>query len=156
MTFAAAWTLGAAEDPAGWTAAKWGMTDAQILQALPGQAVPLDPPQIHGLARVQIKSLDLAGTKFSVTFVSDEKGCLSSVLLHPSDKGPLDSLFQTLENMLVEKYGRPWSSNADHETKIQWSLKATTITLSHLKYPGLPVEILNLQYKRKDPDLDKM
>jgi hypothetical protein len=145
----------AADDPGGWTAAKWGMTDAQILQAVP-TATRLDPPDAD--AHVQIKSFPLAGSDFHVLFQSDKDGRLQAVLLSPigTPSEGFDYLFQNLQNLLVEKYGRPWSSTEGHQTKIQWSLKTTTITLSQAKFPGIDIQILNLHYKRKDPDLEKM
>lgn len=149
----------AADDPAGWNGAKWGMTEEQILQALPGQAVRLDPPEKFNHARVHIPTLDLAGASFHVYFVPDEKGGLNSVLLSPEKEPPIgfDFLFQSLQNLLVEKYGQPWVSTEGHNTEIRWSLKTTTITLSRIKFPEFPnLQIISLQYKRKDPDLDKL
>ena len=148
-------TAMAADDPGGWTAAKWGMTDAQILAAIPS-ATRLDPPDAG--AHVHIKSFDLAGAAFHVLFQSDKDGRLQAVLLSPvgDPAEGIDHLFQTLQHLLVEKYGRPWTSTEGHETEIQWSLKTTTIALSRVKFPGMDIQILNLHYKRKSADLDKM
>ena len=142
-------------DPGGWTAAKWGMSDAQILAAIPA-ATRLDPPDAG--AHVHIKSFDLAGAAFHVLFQTDQDGRLQAVLLSPvgDPAEGIDYLFQTIQNLLVEKYGRPWTSTEAHETEIQWSLKTTTITLSRVKFPGIDIQILNLHYKRKSADLDKM
>jgi len=142
-------------DPGGWTAAKWGMTDAQILAAIPA-ATRLDPPDAG--AHVHIKSFDLVGASFHVLFQSDKDGHLQAVLLSPVEPPAegIDYLFQNLQNLLVEKYGRPWTSTEGHETEIQWSLKTTTVTLSRIKFPGMDIQILNLHYKRRSADLDKM
>ena len=152
----------AADDPGGWTAAKWGMTDAQILQAIPA-ATRLDPPEKNTHAGVQIESLELSGKDFHVLFVPDSKGLLNSVLLVPAAKYEgrgLDGLFKDLEQLLVEKYGRPWITNAGKELKQtvdQWSLKTTTIILSLAWSPLAPeMQIITLQYRRKAADLDKM
>jgi len=143
------------QDPGGWTAAKWGMTDAQVLAAIP-VATSLDPPDAG--AHVHIKSFDLAGAAFHVLFQADKDGRLQSVLLSPvgTPAEGINYLFQNLQNLLVEKYGRPWTSTEGHGTEIQWSLKTTTITLSRVKFPGIDIQILNLHYKRKSVDLDKM
>jgi hypothetical protein len=73
----------------------------------------------------------------------------------PPSQG-IDYLFQELQNLLVEKYGRPWTSSEGHQTEIQWSLKTTTITLSRVKFPGISIQLLDLQYKKKSANLDKM
>ncbi len=145
----------AADDPGGWTAAKWGMTDAQILQAIPA-ATRLDPPEKVNHARVHIESFDLAGAIFHVYFVPGKDG-LENVILSPRkpDEG-FASLFQRLQELLVQKYGRPWISTEDRTTELQWSLKTTTLTLSLSRIPAIDMEILTLQYKKKSADLDKM
>jgi hypothetical protein len=148
----------AAEDPGGWSKAKWGMSDEEILAALPGQAVRLDPPEKYLGSRVHIPSFELAGSEFEVHFVPDKAGRLSSVLLSPvgTPSEGFDYLFQSLENLLVAKYGRPWKSTEARSERIQWSLKTTTITLSRSKFPGFDIQILNLQYKVRPADLDKL
>jgi len=147
--FAAA--LSAADDPGGWTAAKWGMTDAQILAALPGQAVRLDPPEKLNRSSVHIPELDVAGTKFHVYFTPDKDGLLSSVLFSPigSPAQGLDAVFQELQNLLVDKYGRPWKTDEQGNSEIQWSFPTTVITLSRIKVSGFGTQFVHLQYKRK-------
>ncbi len=156
LALAAADTL-AADDPGGWTAAKWGMTGAQILTAFPGQAAPLDPPDSVNHAHVQIREFDLAGAAFRVYFVPDKDDHLASVLLTPS-KPPAsgnEAMFQHLQELLVEKYGHPWSSTVGGRTQLQWSLKTTTITLSLAHIAG-GLTFLSLGYRQRSADLDKM
>ena len=156
MILATAAVLVAADDPGGWTAAKWGMTDEQILQAVPA-ATRLDPPEKFNHARVHIPSFDLAGSRFHVYFIPGPAGQLDQVLLsaEPCDAG-YDVLFQQLQELLVQKYGRPWSSAEGNTTEFQWSLKTTTITLSRTKNQAINIEFLHLQYSKKSADLDKM
>ena len=149
-------TAVAADDPGGWTAAKWGMTDDQLLAAFPGQAARLDPPDAG--AHVHIKPLQLSGADFHVLFQSDKDGRLTSVLLSPIGQPPqgYDLLFQSLQNLLSEKYGRPWKSDSADKTEFQWSLKTTIISLSRIQIAGLSPQIINLHYRQKPADLDKM
>ena len=146
----------AADDPGGWTAARWGMTDAQILQAIP-EAPRLDPPEKVNHARVHIEAFDLAGAIFHVYFVPGKDGTLDSVLLSPQQ--PAEGfvyLFQHLQELLVQKYGRPWTSKEGATSELQWSLKITTISLSLASIPAINLQILTLQYRKKSADLDKM
>jgi hypothetical protein len=148
----------AADDPAGWSKARWGMTDQQIIDGFAGQAVRLDPPDKVNGARVWIESLDLAGTNFQVYMVPDKDGRLSSVLLSPRDLADgTDSLFQTLGELLVQKYGRPWKTGEeDGITEEQWTFSTTVVTLTRGKLPMTKTRIVNIQYRKKSPDLDKL
>ena len=151
MMGVAAALAAAADDPAGWTTAKWGMTAEQILAAVP-QAQRLDPPEKNG-ARVHIPELDLAGGQFHVYFVPDKDGLLRAVVLTTPITPPpagFDSLVQNLQNLLVEKYGRPWKSDGEVATEFEWSFATTTITLSRMKFEGKTLSV-TLRYRKKDP-----
>jgi hypothetical protein len=139
----------AADDPGGWTKAKWGMTDAQILAAFPGQAVRLDPPDAG--AHIAIKAFDLAGSPFYVRFLTDPESGLNRVVVHAPHLSSerLDLLFQNLQNMLVEKYGRPWKSAEFGESELQWSFPSTTITLGRTKVTGFGTQFLTLIYVKR-------
>ncbi len=64
----------APEDPGGWRAAKWGMTEEEVLAALPGQAARLPGLHKDGTASVVIEPLIIAGHDFRVTFVPARVG----------------------------------------------------------------------------------
>jgi hypothetical protein len=149
MGLAAALAATAADDPCGWTTARWGMTADQILAAVP-QSQRLDQPERNG-ARITVPSLDLAGAKFHVWFIPDDHELLRAVVLDSGVTPPgagFDSLFQDLENMLVEKYGRPWKSD-EVATELQWSFQTTTLTLSRMKFHGQTLSVA-IHYRRKD------
>jgi hypothetical protein len=147
---AAAAAAFAADDPGGWTKAKWGMTDDQILAAFPGQAVRLDPPDAG--AHIGIKTFDLADSPFDVRFLSDAAGLRKVVLTALSQPSPrLDALFQDLENLLVDKYGRPWKSDEAGDTDFQWSFPTTTITLGRTKVSGFGTQFVSLIYAKRQP-----
>jgi len=148
----------AADDPGGWTGAKWGMSADQILQALPDQAVRLNPPEKYNHATAHIPSFQLAGASFHVYFIPDNDGHLKSVVFSPLDvtREGLDFLFQRLQNLLIEKYGRPWKSTEQANTEIQWTFKTTTIILSRTQVKDFGTQFVSLRYKQKESDLDKM
>ncbi|HTX34337.1 MAG TPA: hypothetical protein VME43_04920 [Bryobacteraceae bacterium] len=136
----------AVEDPGGWTKAKWGMTDDQVLAAFPGQAARLDPPELNG-ARVSIKSIELSGAEFRVYFIPDAAGHLRAVILNAVK--PTGALFQSLENLLVAKYGRPWKTDEAGDSGVQWSFPTTVITLTRVQVPNFGTQFLSLAYKLK-------
>jgi hypothetical protein len=145
----------AADDPGGWSKAKWGMTDDEILKAFDGQVKRFDKVDAYQKARVGIESLEVAGVKFKVYMSPGPDDKLEHVLFTPISRDDNDDhTFQALENLLVQKYGPPWRSDDDRsETELQWSFATTIIsltrrTLPHL--PGMQVQyFVNLMYKRR-------
>jgi hypothetical protein len=151
----AAGLAGAADDPLGWSKARWGDTDAELIEAFGGEVVRFAHPDPTIHARVGIESMELADTKFRVYMVLGTNDRLQQVLLLPSRLADgTDALFQSLEELLVQKYGQPWKTNEDTATNIQWTFKSTIITLSRIRIPGSPrlgirgLQFLHLEYKQ--------
>jgi hypothetical protein len=150
----------AADDPAGWTAAKWGMSPDQVIAAL-GPGAKLLPSGVVSL------DLDLAGVKFGAGAHFDKDGHLETVDLLPSSLADAsDALFRNLEELLVEKYGHPWKTTEEKNvTQDQWTFATTVVTLTRERHPMI-IELLgekspgaltvNIEYKRKSPDLNKL
>jgi hypothetical protein len=181
----------AGDDPGGWSKARWGMTEAQILHAFAGEAVRLDPPEQMGLSadqaatlaklrnnlnefrtqmghkpedvvkpaapnavlvRVAVPSFTLARVAFRALLVPDQAGQLDSVLLTPINHADeTGTLFETLEQMLVQKYGRPWVTKDGESADVQWTIHTTVITLT--RWRGLSDRLcVTILYKRKAAD----
>jgi len=98
------------EDVKGWNKARWGMTEREIEAAFRGRVEQRREPIIdkqEGIyVRQEINDLTFANTKFTVSFVMDEKtDQLKEVVLTP--KGThFRVLFELLEKKLITKYGR--------------------------------------------------
>jgi len=150
----ACFSLPAADDPGGWSKAKWGMSEPQLADAFGPGIVRLDPPdKVSGIPVLLAVDLDLAGSPFRAKLILDKYGKLSSVLLQPRQTDACGAyLFQSLQNSLVEKYGRPWKSEAGMSTDLQWSLATTVIHLSLAQEKQLGFCLLTLQYKHKPVD----
>lgn len=152
LCFAAAVT--AADDPAGWTKARWGMTETELAEAFGPEIVHLDPPErISGVPVHLAVDVDLAGTPFRAILAPDKDGKLYNVVLSPrqeKDRSPYT--FQSIENLLVQKYGHPWKTAANHTTELQWSFPSTVIVLSITEMKQLDFCLLTLQYKHKTED----
>jgi hypothetical protein len=144
----------ATEDPGGWSKAKWGMTDDEIVKAFDGQVAPLSKVDRYQHARVGIESLEVAGVKFKVYMSPGSDNKLDHVLFSPvNPDDATDQTFQSLENLLVQKYGRPWKTNENTATtELQWSFPTTVITLarSELNVPGIGRSVfVSLIYKKR-------
>lgn len=140
-------------DPSGWTKAKWGMTDADILQAFDGDAVRLATPEkVSGIRiNVAIEQIEITGVKFKALMIPAPDGKLKNVLLSPRKGEQEDpSLFRRLQDLLVRKYGRPWLNTVDHTTDAQWTLPTTVITLTMTSLPAMNF-CVSLKYAQK-PD----
>lgn len=97
------------EDIKGWNKARWGMTEREIENAFKGKVEQLREPIIdkqEGIyVKQEINDLTFANTKFTVSFVMDDKANqLREVVLTPKGSH-FRVLFGILEKKLVTKYG---------------------------------------------------
>lgn len=97
------------EDVKGWNKARWGMTEREIENAFKGKVGQLREPIIdkqEGIyVKQEINDLTFANTKFTVSFVMDDKANqLREVVLTPKGSH-FRVLFGILEKKLVTKYG---------------------------------------------------
>jgi hypothetical protein len=142
-------------DPGGWSYARWGMTDAQILDASSGQArrlegvIPDKQRSFDGaIAAVGVPSLDLTRQDTGrIFFICAPDSGLEEVKVQLADPSP--DAFDRLEAALVQKYGRPWSSSAVQERQSQWTFPTTVITLQRLDIRSIGFRSLWLSYARR-------
>lgn len=146
----------------GWQAARWGMTEQELLDAFPGQAVRLDGPtaprDFDGIvARIGIPSVTIAGVQFAVYFLPGAAG-LDQVKLMLRDRALASpELFTRVESALAEKYGRPsFHRGAGNLTLSRWAHAHTTITLTRSEVPAVRFQSLYLTYARKTPPTDPL
>jgi hypothetical protein len=143
----------AADDPGGWTTAKWGMSTDQVRAAIPSShdlTGPADNRTFDGkLSTLGVDRVQIGRTVYSALFMFDVTG-LSAVYLLPADESDR-SLFQFIqvELLLVQKYGRPFERSYTEGRFAQWSLDTTTVTLHYSDIRILKRESLYLIYARK-------
>jgi hypothetical protein len=138
------------EDPAGWSKARWGNTDLEIIKAFGGEVVRFNHPDEVNHARVGIRSMDLAGTQFRVYMVPGPDDHLQTVLISPCHHADnTDAVFYKLSGLLVEKYGMPRETTEDGTTLLQWTFRTTIITLVRMRVPSTGFQIVHLQYRHK-------
>ncbi len=149
-----------AADPAGWTKAKWGMTEAQVIEAFAGQAVRIENPLPACTlvedgrktpAQVAIHSVPIGPTTYRACLYFEGSG-LHLVRLTPTGRNDADRHeFQRVEAALVEKYGKPFHREADGTDMSQWTLGTTRITLKLVSVMDGQLRFLDLEYELLQP-----
>lgn len=149
----------AADDPAGWTAARWGMSPAEVRAAVPDSATLTGPPAdrtIDGkLSTLGVPAVQIGALTWSAYFFF-EQDKLTRVELTPADRSLIDTRqFRATESLLAAKYGRPFDRTAEGHSVVQWTFPATLITLTHTDYrPRVQLQTLWLTYAQ--PTRDKI
>jgi hypothetical protein len=160
----AALFAGAADDPGGWSKAKWGMTQAQLSDAFGADLH--ETFDVHGATDDQGRlrfylTVDLTVGKIpcQAELHLDKDGHLRAVGVAPVKTSDMtDVLYLDLQDMLVQKYGRPWKSREEMDiTNLQWTFATTLITLQRMKLPMTEElhlgnqRIVGLTYERITP-----
>src|ERR1035437_6271855 len=144
----------AQEDPGGWKAAKWGMTEDEVVAALPGQATRLLGLHNDGTASVGVEHVMIAGHDFRVTFVPAKSGGLIRVGMMPTEKNPAEVVFQDLQKSLIEQPGPPASSQSTRDglllgQVVKWDFPTTSVELTHTFSPAIRSSLILLLYEKK-------
>jgi hypothetical protein len=145
MMLAAVAFLLAADDPGGWSKAKWGMTDAQLSEVFGAETLYID-----GHVAVHLTVGDIL---CHAMMHFDKDGHLNLIGIGPVKIDDMtDALYLNLQEMLVQKYGRPWKSDEENGiTSLQWTFPTTLITLQRMKLPMIARRNVSLTYERVTP-----
>lgn len=147
----------AADDPGGWSKAKWGMTDDELVKAFDGQVVRFAKVDPFQHASVGIESIEVSGVQFKV-YMAPIDGKLDHILFASVNQTDnTEETFQLLQNLLVQKYGRPWKSDAAGSVELQWTFPTTVVQLSKIKLPSVsphdpPTFFVHILYKKRPPN----
>jgi hypothetical protein len=152
-------------DIAGWQAATWGMTAAQVRAAFP-EAVPLNPPveDVGALWRLEWRQARLGTYPATAHFEfppDRDSLCAVEVTVDPSYGGA--AVFDALRTALVEKYGRPAGETTTNsrntfgtlstKRQVQWLLKSSTIALTWYDAGHTGGVYVRYGQRRPDPTL---
>lgn len=153
-------------DVEGWNKARWGMTEKKIENAFKGKIErrpePIIDEQDGIYVNLEIHNFTFANTKFTVSFVMDDKtDQLKEVVLSP-ETTHFRVLFGILERKLVAKYGPVTHKDKDGSGQDQimrlWRFPSTTITLQYWVYgagSGKVSEGVALMYRENVESKDK-
>lgn len=147
-----------AEDPHGWTKAKWGMTQDEIQKIF--------PEAIQTTDRVLGRKLTLRGFKigrlsYAVRFVfgPGSEGLIKVFLLPEGEPaGTYAGIAQdSLRTMLTDKYGQPTQSSErdmydpdGKDRQWKWVLSETEIKLGSLQFRDDTKNYTVLTYRKKE------
>jgi hypothetical protein len=148
----------AASDPGGYLGARWGMTPDQVLAAVPQAERNTESDAVkpfrETLTPIIIKEVTIAGDPMRVSFrFGEQSGRLEDVLVEATreiDKRPAD--FDRIESLLVEKYGRPWTSSSPEERTSRWTLDTTTVELQLRTHKAIGLSFLTILYQPRKTD----
>jgi hypothetical protein len=100
-----------------WRAARWGMTEDEVLKAFAGEAVRLEKRETladGNVVALGIEKQTIRGTEFRVRFVFDPAGKLALVSLRtPPQKYATPEVFAATREALSERLGPPAASSSD-------------------------------------------
>lgn len=155
---------GAAEDPAGWNKARWGMTIEEVKAAMP-EIKPLRGPVAgrtvtrREIAEWGIDSVAIGDAAWSVLFLFDPEKHLYKVALRPASSVDVSpTLFMATEGLLRRKYGTAFeksdSFEGEHTRYSLWTLPQTRIALRFSsRARPVPAHSLWLEYSQpRDAD----
>ncbi len=139
-------------DVPGWQAARWGMSEPEVVKAFNGAAKQIGFPLNRrsygdGVANYGVPDLVIEGLPFHSEFVVDRNGFLVRVAIKAAGN-PSQGDFLALEKGLNAKYGPPDFVAADGITKIRrWLFPTTIIELSFLDaQSSLGLRVLGVFY----------
>ena len=116
----------------------WGMSPAQVVEAESGRAVLIQPQQYKSSwAKVKIDNVQIGGDVYTVNFLFDASDKLIQTNVVSNEKkniGIAHSRFNTLSQLLTQKYGEPQFKNSD---SITWKTSGTTIELNTFIIPNV-------------------
>jgi hypothetical protein len=125
------------------------MTEAQVLASFGGEAVPWEENDHYGLTgSVKIPKAQVGTYQFEVRFYFEPKSkTLKEIRLvwlvssyeganAGSDKPPISADFDSLEQLLIQKYSKPSSDATENRSpqnltrRASWVLPSTTVELA--------------------------
>lgn len=123
---------------AGYGNTQWGMTPNQVVEAEKGRAKIITPIKYNnGVGKAQVDNVNIASGDYTVTFIFDSGDRLVQTNLISDEKknvGIINSSFNSLHQLLTQKYGEPSFKGSDSVT---WKTDDSTIELRKMVIPGV-------------------
>ena len=152
--------VGQPTDGNGWRAARWGMTEGAVADAVGASLVRLPGRRIYGGAYATLAQKDilLGGKRFRAIFQMNlATGRLQQVLLEPVRRPRQEAQFRAALAELRETYGRPSGScatprdgNSPYSVEFWWQAPKTTV---HLVFFDFYTRSIFFEDPNRDRDL---
>lgn len=143
----------------GYGNTEWGMSPNQVVAAENGKAALIPPEQFKGSwGKARINNINIGSGEYTVTFLFDSEDKLIQTNLVSNDKnnpGIASMRFNSLHELLTQKYGEPIYKGAD---KVTWKTADTTIELSKIIIPRVlsQTSVRYVPHSRLDADTSKL
>lgn len=115
----------------GYSHTEWGMNPNQVVVAEGDRAHIVEPMKYKkGIGKVQIDSVIIAASTYTVTFIFDDSDHLIQTNVISDEKknvGTINMQFDQLSRLLSQKYGEPQFKG---NNAITWKTSSTTIELT--------------------------
>jgi len=123
---------------AGYGNTKWDMRPSEVVAAQGNGAHLIAPEKYKGsVGKARIDNVSIGSGLYTVNFLFDDSDRLvqtnvSSV--EQKNEGIIAHQFDTLNQLLTQKYGKPEFANSDSVT---WKLPSSTVELIKMVIPGV-------------------
>lgn len=125
-------------DGVGYGKTKWNMKPSEVVAAQGNGAHLIAPEKYKGsVGKVRIDKVDIGSGLYNVNFLFDDSDRLvqtNVTSVEQMNEGIIVRQFDTLNQLLTQKYGKPEFANADSVT---WKLPSTTVELSKVVISGI-------------------
>jgi hypothetical protein len=144
----------------GWKAAKWGMTENEILKKVKGAKQAEIPNKWDNFGSsgpayspVVLEGVTIDNIVFKASFILDNKTKKLIAVQLQAPKNAVDFLTASnLEKLLIEKYGAPSYRKEEKEDgqtlTVNWDLSKTVVELGFIQTSTF--DFFDILYKRKD------
>lgn len=127
-----------ADGGAGYGNTKWDMRPSEVVAAQGNGAHLISPEKYKGsVGKVRIGNVNIGSGLYNVNFLFDDSDRLvqtNVTSIEQKNEGIIVRQFNTLNQLLTQKYGKPEFANEDSVT---WKLPSTTVELSKMIIPGI-------------------
>lgn len=145
-----------------WKNLEWGMSEDQILTSLKDDGVfKLDKKETYDYdgsnwyCMLGINNYIIGADQFKVRFLMNASDKLERILITYTGNVGAKSSFDSLEKLLMEKYGLPVylkndiTDYGDYDFSRSWESGNTTIDLDYQTFKTINVEHCSVQYRPK-------
>jgi hypothetical protein len=133
-------------DVVGYGKTTWGMTAEEVYKVESPRIIRLDSPIkfTKSNAPLVIKNIEIASQEFEAIFLfNDSDNSFKQVnltSLERKNSGINSRTFNSLENLLTNKYGSP--TYKDEGKVVTWKFPSTVIELQHMYIPGIITSVV--------------
>lgn len=146
------------QDIKGWSKSTWGMNEGELKIALAKEGIKEVKKELYSkedYSNLVIEDYEIAGLKFNVIFIMDSTTKkLKQVNLNIREDSCHPTAYDTLQERLIQKYGKPAFDKKDVSSKVTkiesgWNLKSTIIDITYNDLELANFKVLVITYSER-------